>query len=152
MLGVAVTSWHLLRRACKRTQQLPTLWRLSKEAMHSGTVILAMHVHRRFHEVNVVVVPCTRFVSHRTIEILGLVAPKVWPVSSYTKQEPTMLRVVGQQILKYFCIFSIFCSFRLCMKMVSVLRTQCIVGRVDFIKINRNRFYDNASMITRVTG
>ena len=39
-------------------------WRLSKEAMHSGTVILkkriAMRMHRRFHEANIVVVPCKR--------------------------------------------------------------------------------------------
>ena len=33
-------------------------WRSSKEAMHSGTVILAMRVHRRFHEANIVVIPC----------------------------------------------------------------------------------------------
>ena len=33
-------------------------WRSSKEAMHSGTVILTMRVHRRFHEANIVVIPC----------------------------------------------------------------------------------------------
>ena len=53
-----------------------------------------------------------RFAGHRTIEMLGLDAPKVWPVSNYTQQVParlwfhtngrnilgpTMLRVVGQQ-------------------------------------------------------
>ena len=35
-------------------------WRSSKEAMHSGTVILALCVCRRFHEANNVVVPCKR--------------------------------------------------------------------------------------------
>ena len=33
-------------------------WWSSEEAMHSGTVILAMHVHRRFPEANIVVLPC----------------------------------------------------------------------------------------------
>ena len=32
-----------------------------------------------------------RFVGHITIEILGLVAPKVWPVSNLTQQVPTLL-------------------------------------------------------------
>ena len=50
----------MLRGACKRTQQLPTLLVVFQEAMHSGTVILAMHVRRRFHEANIVVVSCKR--------------------------------------------------------------------------------------------
>ena len=52
-------------------------WRLSNEAMHPGTVILkkiAMRMHGRFHEANIVVL---RFADHKTIEMLGLVAPKV---------------------------------------------------------------------------
>ena len=39
-------------------------WRLSEDAMHSGTIILkkkiAMRMHRCFHEANIVVVPCKR--------------------------------------------------------------------------------------------
>ena len=51
--------------------------------MHSGTAILLLRVRRRFHEANIVVV-------HRSIEVLGLVAPNVWPVSNYTKRVPTL--------------------------------------------------------------
>ena len=71
--------------ACKRTQQLPTLLASSKEAMHSGTVILAMRVRKHFHAANIVVVPgckrgnivALRITGNRTVEMLGLVAPKV---------------------------------------------------------------------------
>ena len=53
-------------------------WRSSKEVMHSGTIILAIRVRRRFHEANIVVVSCKRrFAGHRTIEILRLLVRKV---------------------------------------------------------------------------
>ena len=35
-------------------------WRLSEEAIHLGTVILAVRTHRCFREVSIVVVPCKR--------------------------------------------------------------------------------------------
>ena len=35
-----------------------------------------------------------RFASHRTIEMLGLVWPKVWPVSNCTQQVPTSANIV----------------------------------------------------------
>ena len=76
-------------------------WRSSKEAMHSGTVLhlfLKKMAMQCFHEANIVVVPCERalhcFASDRTIEMLGFVAPKVWPVSSYTQQVPTSANIV----------------------------------------------------------
>ena len=50
---------HLLRGACKRTQQLQHCWQLSEEAIHSGTLI-AMRMHGRFHEASIVVFPCKR--------------------------------------------------------------------------------------------
>ena len=52
--------------------------------MHSGTVVLAMPVHRSFDEANIVVahangrkIVALRFAGHRTIEMLALVASKV---------------------------------------------------------------------------
>ena len=35
-------------------------WRSSKKVIHSSSVILAMRVSRRFHEANIVVIPCKR--------------------------------------------------------------------------------------------
>ena len=49
--------------------------RISEEAMHSNTVILPMRVRIHFLEANIFVVPW--LAGHRTIEMLGLVAPKV---------------------------------------------------------------------------
>ena len=49
--------------------------RISEEAMHSNTVILPMRVRIHFLEANIFVVPW--FAGHRTIEMFGLVAPKV---------------------------------------------------------------------------
>ena len=56
MLGNVGTCFvvHANERNCQHC------WWSSKEAMHSGTVILAMHVHRPFHEANIAVVPCKR--------------------------------------------------------------------------------------------
>ena len=55
-------------------------WRSSKEVKHSGTVILPVRVRRRFHEANIVVVPCKRTLrrsqNNRKTEMLGLVAQK----------------------------------------------------------------------------
>ena len=57
-----------------------------------------MRMRRRFHEANIVVVPCIvvvpRFAGHRTIEMLGLFPPKVSPVSNYTQQVPTSANIV----------------------------------------------------------
>ena len=116
--------WHLLRGACKRTQQLPTFWRLSKEAMHSGTVILikdcnahaqtfsrGQHCCGSCKRAQHCYATLRRSQNNRNV---GTCCAKVWPVSNYTQQVPTslwfhanrrnilspiMLRVVGQQFV-----------------------------------------------------
>ena len=68
---------------------------------------------RCWGSMQIVQIVALRFAGHRTIEMLGLVRPKVWPVSNCTQQVPknanivvvpckrtqvtTMLGVVGQQ-------------------------------------------------------
>ena len=64
--------WELLALICTccvvhahERNNCQHLWRSSKEAMHSGTIILAMHVHRHFHEANIVVVSLVAVFSAR---------------------------------------------------------------------------------------
>ena len=66
MLGVVAICWHF--KYCvvhaKERNNCQHCWQFSKEAMHSDTIILkkkiAMRMYRRFHDANVVVVPCKR--------------------------------------------------------------------------------------------
>ena len=62
---------------------------------------ITRRVRRRFHEANIVGVPCKRaqhccatLRRHRTVEILELVGPKVLPVSNCTQQMPTSANIV----------------------------------------------------------
>ena len=55
---------------------------------------ITRRVRRRFHEANIANGPnivALRFAGHRTIEMLGLVRPEIWPVSNCTQQVPTLL-------------------------------------------------------------
>ena len=69
-------------------------WRPTREAMHSGTLMFVQTKAISLDIVESFIVNGRsrleiRFGSHRTQQMLGHNAPKVWPVSTYTQQHPT---------------------------------------------------------------
>ena len=74
---------------------MPCLQQSRKKKMHYDCLLfekkITRHVRRCFHKANIVVL-C--FAGHRTIEMLGLVGPKVWPVSNCMQQVPTSVSIV----------------------------------------------------------
>ena len=85
-----------------RSTQLDThcLQQSRKKKTRCNCLFFEKQITRRVrsHEVNIVAVPCKRcnivslrFAGHRTIKMLGLVGPNVWPVSNCTQLVPTLL-------------------------------------------------------------
>ena len=76
------------------------------------------------------------FAGHRTIEMLGLVVPKVWPVSNCTQQVPTSANIVVVPCKQTQQIDTIFLG----PKMLGVVGQQCWVRLHEAQMINFDCF------------